>query len=276
MPVFHTACHTLDHQPAWLTWAQGAELFSRVASALGPSLISLCVMPDHVHPITDRPVQRELRVALSGYTRWLNHRAGRRGPLFAPVPEGLVRRGKDKVLRDQRYTELNPCRAGLVTDPLEWPLSTWRDRMGLAFPAVRPRAHDPARWHDYACKDDYVRAGPLPYVIGRRAPEDVEEAVSSVLRVPLERLRARGPARTLLIASLLWLSELPATEIGRRLGMSPQAVRRVDPRGVPGLDVIERVAGDPRFRGLRGSRLDWRSYCERQRRNGRGPEWEWK
>jgi hypothetical protein len=65
--------------------------------------------------------------------------------------------------------------------------------MGLSVPLVRPRANDPARWYAFATRDDYVRAGELPHVVGVRSAAEVEAAVSSVLRTPAGRLRQRGP-----------------------------------------------------------------------------------
>jgi hypothetical protein len=275
MSVFHAPCRTLDHVPAFTTWEEGAELWTRLVRALGDTLVSLCLMPDHFHPVTDRPMTDALRRVTSSYTRWLHHRRGGRGALFEPVPTPLVRRTRDKILRDQRYVELNPCRAGLVDDPLGWPLSTWRDRMGLACPPARPRANDPARWHAYATRDDHVAAADLPYRIGVRDPIDVEHAVSAVTRAPLAAMHFRGPARTLLVASLRRLTELPDAAIARITGLSDRQVRRIDPRRVPGVDIVSRVAGDPSFQGLGSGRLDWRDYCAHQRRNSGAPGWRW-
>jgi hypothetical protein len=218
------ACRTIDWQPAWTTWEEGAELFWR----------------------------------------------------GMPVPEPLVRSGAQKLRRDQRYVELNPCRAGLAADPLEWPLSTWRDRMGLSVPLVRPRANDPARWYAFATRDDYVRAGELPYVVGVRSAADVEAAVSSVLRTPVARLRQRGPARTLLVASLRRLTELGTADIAELVGMSPSAVRAVASAGIGGVGVVERVAGDARFAALGPETLSWRAYARSQRRNADELGWAWR
>lgn len=275
MDAYHTACRTIDWQPAWGSWEEGAELFWRLSDALDGAILALAVMPDHFHSVTTRPATDAVRAALSGYTRWRNHRSGARGCLWMPVPEPLVRSGAQKLRRDQRYVELNPCRAGLVADPLAWPLTTWRDRMGLALPLVRPRANDPARWFAYATRDDYVQAGELPYVVGVRSAADVEAAVSSVLRVPLAALRQRGSARTLLVASLRRLTELGAREIAGVVGMTAAGVRNVDPDTV-GVEVVARVAGDARFAGLGPGTLSWRAYASRQRRNADALEAGWR
>ena len=275
MPMFHTACPTFDHALAFSDLPEGADLFRRVAAAAGSRLVALCVMPDHVHLITTEPVRSRLRGALSGYTRARNHRLGRRGRLFAGVPEALERRGGVKELRDQRYVELNPCRAGLVSDPLAWPLSTWRDRMGFAWPPVRPRARDVARWHAYATRDDYVVADPLPYRFGEADPHDLVGAVSSLMRLPTWKLRERGPARTLLVASLRWSTSLSAADIGDLVGLTGTAVRRVPFREVPGVGLVEQVAGDPRFVALEAMSTRFDRYVRRQRRDAMGAGAAW-
>jgi len=275
MPHLHTVCSTLDHQPAFSDGAEASELFFRVARAAGVHLVALALMPDHVHVLHRVPLQERLRAALSGYTRWRNHRRGRAGGLFGVVPEPLVRRGADKELRDQRYVELNACRARLVTDPLAWPWSTWRDRMGLALPAVRPRAHDVARWHAYATRDDYVQAKDLPYFFGQREPRDVIAAVSALTRRPVAYLRRRSAERRLLVASMRWLTPLSTADIGDLTHLTARTIRRVDPRSEPGRTLVERVAGDPRFCAIDAPLPNRRAYRGRQIRNAAGPSAAW-
>ncbi len=140
---------------------------------------------------------------------------------------------------------------------------------------MRPRARDAARWHAYATRDDYVGAADLPYVFGDRVPADVVAAVSSVTRCPVDGLRRRGDARTLLVAALRWLTPLSPREIGDLTGLSARAVRDVRPREVPGLTIVERVAGDPRFLAVDGALPDLGAYRLRQIRNAQGPGWSW-
>lgn len=273
--VYHLAVSTRRGQLAWTRWDQGVELFVRVSRALGDSLVALCIMPDHVHPLATRDVRVELRAALSGYTRWLQHRIGGRGPLFRPIEPPVVRRSAQKILRDQRYVELNPCRDELVVDPLAWPLSTWRDRLGLAWPPVRDRVNDPARWYEYATRDDYVKAQGLPARTGLRDPDDVEAAVSSLCRCPLPLLYRRGPARNLYVAGLHQLTDLSGAQIARHVGMSARRVR--DLRDHPALPILDRVAGDPRFAPLHPDDLSrtpaWRQYRQRNRRAPLDERW---
>ena len=273
--VYHYVIATLGWQPAWSTWVEGVELFARVAGALGDSLHALCVMPDHVHAIASEDRRRALGAASSGYARWRHHRRGGRGPLFRPIEVPLPRRGLKKILRDQRYVELNPCRAGLVSDPLAYPLSTWRDRMGLAWPLVRPKANDPARWHAYATSDDYVEARGLPGQIGAREPADVEAAVSALCRCPPSALRRRGAPRTLFVCGLRALTPLTTAQVAARADLSIRRVHSM--RDHPALPILERVAGDPRFGLLHAADLTrepaWQRYLRRSRTPPRLDAW---
>ncbi len=252
-------------------WEEGLELFARLLAA-APNPLALCVMPDHIHLVHREDRRTALAPALRGYARWWNARRGRRGALWGRqprvdfVPRGVKRR---RVLR---YVHLNPCRARLVSDPLAWPLSTYRDALGLALdPACAPSV-DPIRLHAYTTGDDSVSFAVQPPGGGhlpegeRAALRAIEGAVSEISRVPLLALRRRGVARSLAVRSARALTAIGVSRIASHFDISRQAVYAMGEAKEREVELVARVAGDERFAGLatddprlfreRGKRLD--------------------
>lgn len=116
-------------------------------SAAFPELHALCVMPDHIRLILpDRPGLR-LGHAMSAYARWVvAHRPRASETRWSPHPPAEAIPDALHLRRTLRYVLLNPCRAGLARDPLAWPWSTHRDRVGFAATPVGPiETHLPLR-----------------------------------------------------------------------------------------------------------------------------------
>ena len=252
------------------TWEEGAWLWHRLVEEL-PGVLAMCVMPDHVHVLHDRDVAVPLAGVMRAYARWRNHRRGERGPVWRHGGRPAEVRGRLKRWRNEKYVHLNPCRAGLVRDPLAWPLSTYRDAVGLALRPARARAPDVHEYHRKTCADDHVDAGELPLGWGaNRSPEEVLCAVSGLARLPERRLQVRGPARTLCARVLRSLTEATPAEIGLVTGLSQRQLRRISAGRDDPVRLVERVAGDLRFGRLGGgdlSRLvEWQAYRHRNRR----------
>jgi putative transposase len=95
----------------------------------GVSVWAYCLMPNHVHLILSpkRPegLARAVGEAHRRYTLIVNQRQGWQGYLwqgrFASFPMD-----SRHLIGAVRYVLLNPLRAGLVSDPLEWPHSSAR------------------------------------------------------------------------------------------------------------------------------------------------------
>lgn len=247
--MYHTVARTrqglLFHTPS-----QARRLWVTVLRA-APGLGALCLMPNHLHLQHPRELPG-LPQALAGYSRWLNAQRGHRGPLFAPVPAPTFAEGPQKVRRDARYIHLNPCRARMVRDPLAWPWSTYRDRVGLSLAPALPRAPDVARLHRYVSSDPSVQVDGTELPSG---PLDsscwaLQAAVSELLRVPLSTLGRRSPARTLWLQCLVALSEEPVSILALRVGVDRSTLRRLPPLPPARLALVLRVSGDPRFPGI--------------------------
>lgn len=224
---------------------EGVDLFHRLDRL---PVEALCLMPDHVHLVAPRDVRRRLAALLSGWARRCNARRQERGALVGQLPDGVPLVDRQKQLRAIRYVHLNPSRAGLVQDPLAWPLSTHRDAVGLTGRRVGPARR--AEWfHRYVSGDPSVDplGSPLPREgMGKASLEQVLAAVSAVTRTPVERLR--GPqTRSLAVAAAAELTDASVTRVASALGCGRTVMYEV--RAVPGEDVarVARVIGDPRF-----------------------------
>jgi hypothetical protein len=195
--------------------------------------------------------------------------------LPASPPEPL--NDSKHLKRTLRYVALNPCRDKLASDPLAWPFSGHRDAVGLAIPGVLPVVRDPVWHHSYVSGDPSVRVDgtELPFGMqGMRSAtvEQVTHAVSALSRTTLDQLRQRGPARTLLVQSLVACTPLSKRAVARELGMSHGPVCQTDAIPEGALRCVERVLCDVRFPPLLDQELhrtwEWRRYREARARKG--------
>lgn len=260
----HRVSHTLAGHLAFTTHDQARHLRDLVLIQV-PDPLALCLMPDHVHRVHSRPVSAALGTALGAYARWRNHQLGRSGALWKRQPTPQLIAGRTKQNRQVRYVHLNPCRAGLVRDPLAWPWSTHRDRVGLAVPGIRSRDRDPAAFHAYVSSDPTVHptGTRLPLGDDRASPSDVFAAVGALTRSPADAMFRRGPQRQLLLQSLRTLCDGPPEALA---GVSRATFFRVATQRSPAGALVARVAGDPRFEALAEGDLrpTWGRYRSRR------------
>jgi hypothetical protein len=242
-----------DHRDARALWTAVTRAF--------PDLVALCIMPNHVHLLLghdDRP--RRLPRALSAWARWRNWRAGSSGGWWLPctLPEDVNDEKKER--RILRYVLLNPCRAGLVADPLAWPWSTHRDRVGFADPGVGPRERLAARFHEYVSGDPSVavEGTELPKVVqAQRSWVSIRDTVCSITRSTSATLTKRGRTRALAVETG-WIHGLKAPELAAATAMTERQVYRVVEDlplfgakiADPGLHACVNAVGDPRLEGI--------------------------
>lgn len=263
--MFHLVARARPGNLLFRRWVEGRALWASLARAF-PEQEASCLMPDHVHLVLPHadPGARLARV-MSGYARWRNRHRRARGPVWAthPAPEAISDR--DHLRRTVRYVHLNPCRARLVTDPLAWPFSTHRDRVGFAAPPVVAAVPDPPRFHQWVSADPTVALVGTALPTTRYEPAtwaEVLEATAAVYRCPTHEVYARGPARVVAMQAA-WVHGLRArAELAGLAGVDTvtvwRAVRGVPERGarVDGvLGAVVRAVGDPRFFDLHAADL---------------------
>ena len=237
------------------TTEEACRLWARLRSAF-PNAKAMCLMGNHVHLQHPEDVRLKLACVMAAHARSLSGRYGPPGQLMEPVPAPSFAGKPRRVRRETRYIHLNPCRAGLVSDPLSWPWSTYREALGLG---LRRGVADPWRLHQYTAQDETVEPGSeLPMAGPNPDIWQLQGAVSELLCMPIDQLQRRGPGRRLWVQAARELTDLPSREIAQRVGISASAVRRVGPLPEAAQSCIERLAGDPRFPGIPAGPVPWR------------------
>ena len=252
--MYHHVSRTRSGQ-LFHTTEEACRLWARLRAAF-PNAKAMCLMGNHLHLQHPENVRLKLASVMAAHARSLSGRYAPPGQFMEPGPAPSFAGKARRARRETRYIHLNPCRAGLVCDPLSWPWSTYRDAVGLG---TGQAVTDPWRLHQYTAQDDSVRPGSeLP--IAGDIPDiwQLQAAVSELLCVPVDQLRRRGQARRLWVQAARELSDLPAAAIAERVGLSSSAVRRVGPLPETARRSLERLAGDPRFPGIPPGDSPWR------------------
>lgn len=100
-------------------------------------LYAYCWMKNHVHmalQVSDQPLSKLMQNISQRYTYWFNKRHGRIGHLFHGRYKAILV-DKDAYLKELiRYIHLNPVRANIVTDPIDYHFSSHASYAGSARP----------------------------------------------------------------------------------------------------------------------------------------------
>lgn len=227
-----------------------------------PEALTLILMPNHLHLDTPHPDPDDrLADAMRAYARWRNHHRHESGEVWDVHPPAKVPADAQHARRARRYTLLNPVRAKLCTDPLEWPWSLHRELVGFGFTPGFSLESRPVRFHDYVSRDkDFNPNGSALPVGCFNAVKlgDVIEAVCGVTRCFSDEVLLRGRPRTLVLRTA-WAHEIFDTALlAAQVGASQRTVQRVvvgtPSRGGRFLDrelaACVRAVGDGRFTSL--------------------------
>ncbi|MFO1355319.1 MAG: transposase [Gammaproteobacteria bacterium] len=100
-----------------------------------------CLMTNHVHLVLlprreDTGISGLMRRLSARQGRYVNRLEGRLGTLWCGRFHCSVVDSDAYLLACLRYVELNPVRAGIAAHPQEYPWSSYRERMGMAQPAL--------------------------------------------------------------------------------------------------------------------------------------------
>ncbi len=90
-------------------------------------LHAYCWMKNHVHmalQIKDKPLSKLMQNIAQRYTHWFNKRYDRVGHLFQGRYKAILVDEDAYLLELIRYIHLNPVRANIVTDPIDYLLSS--------------------------------------------------------------------------------------------------------------------------------------------------------
>ncbi len=105
------------------------------------------------------------------YVRYINDAYARTGTLWEGRYKSHLVANDEHLLRCYRYIELNPARAGMVTQAVDYPWSSYRhNALGLPDPLIHPHAcyrqlvgteadllQIYREWAQHACEEDATR-----------------------------------------------------------------------------------------------------------------------
>lgn len=175
-----------------------------------PEALSLALMPNHVHiDLPHADLGGRMRDMMAAFALWRNHYRGESGRVWEPYPAVRQPNDADHARRLRRYTLLNPVRAKLVGDPLEWPWSLHRECVGFGFTPGFGVERGAAAFHRYVSQDETNLTGSkLPVgTFGGVKVADVVDAVCGVTRSFAAEIRRRGTAGTMFLKTA-WAHEL--------------------------------------------------------------------
>jgi len=110
------------------------ELLQEGVQRYGHRILGFCCMGNHVHlavQVADEPLSQIMQNLSFRYTRWINRKWGRTGHVFQGRYKAILIDADSYLLELIRYIHLNPVRAGLVGDPVDYAWSGHRAYLGL-------------------------------------------------------------------------------------------------------------------------------------------------
>lgn len=272
MLVFHMTARCSVARAA-LSSEPLAPLAWRALRRAFPGALGAVLMPNHLHLIAVEPSAEvalaKLRAVMSGVRRSTSggKLVWERAPAPVLVPDAF------HLQRQLRYLALNPSRAGLVADPLEWVWSTHRDVIGAVIdPWVRAETiarrlgralDDFALWqHTYVSADPsvHIDGTPLPLEALRSALSAfplgvIASAARAATRASAAEVCRRSPTRALFLDLARACGWKDAEVVAAACNARPNAVRWHARQGRTPPRAAWLCLGDERLRRLEGDGL---------------------
>ncbi len=266
MSYFHQVARLRPRTLDLLEPALAPRVWSSLRRTFPLALVVL-LMPTHVHLILAALAADDLRHqaarALARAVRGLGRHT------WEPLPPPELLRDRSQLRRSLRYVPLNPCRWGLVDDPLAWQWSSYRDLFGASVdPWIEPArlamvlGEDDAgflgSWHQYVSSDRSVAEDGTP---PPRSPLSIEgngpiygiqdflAATAAATRTPVGEVLASPSSRRLLVALADRAGWSDPTALSQVTSLPERTVRRYRSAAPPaGLDAALACLAEPRLR----------------------------
>lgn len=121
------ACDESDHHHLYFLLQSGVERY-------GHRIHGFCCMTNHIHlaiQVAENPLSEIMQNLSFRYTRWINKKASRTGHLFQGRYKAILVDTDSYLLELIRYIHLNPVRAGITNDPVDYAWSSHRCYLGM-------------------------------------------------------------------------------------------------------------------------------------------------
>jgi len=115
--------------------AKFLDVLGQVATDFNWICHAYCLMTNHYHLVIETPdsnLSKGMRQLNGVFTQYSNRRHGRSGHLFQGRFKAILVDGDSYLLELARYVVLNPVRARMVSQPGEWPWSSYAAMVGVA------------------------------------------------------------------------------------------------------------------------------------------------
>lgn len=134
---YHVFNRGVNKQPIFLS-NQDYYFFLKKLSDLKQkfdhSVYAYCLMPNHFHlSIQTRkvPISKIMASLTTSHSVYFNKKHGRLGPVFQNRFKSILIENDPYFLKLSQYIYLNPVKAGLVEDPIDYQFSSIREVLGL-------------------------------------------------------------------------------------------------------------------------------------------------
>jgi putative transposase len=162
----HVIARGVNRQPCFFDHGDYSAYLTDVsdaAAAAGCAIHAYVLMTNHVHLLVtghqQRSVSRMMQSVGRRYVRRINAARNRTGTLFQGRFRASLIESERYLLACMRYIELNPVRAGMVSDPSQYRWSSYRaNAMARYDPLVLPHAEYVALGSDAASRADRYRS----------------------------------------------------------------------------------------------------------------------
>jgi hypothetical protein len=241
-------------------WRRLRERFDRCAASV--------LMPTHFHLVAETRNLVQARGALSSWIGAITKVWFPRKRIWEPLPPPNRIPDAHHLMRQIRYVHLNPCRDGLVPDPMQWEWSTHREALGAVAPVWMDMARIAAAWKKPLSRfpvelHRYVSGDPSVHPAGSPPPRPISSIVapySAIAQAAImatrsssgDHLRHGTLARRLAVHLARRIGAHKMEELAGFLGITPRAVFQIaacalTPAEEAALQAALRVLCEPRF-----------------------------
>lgn len=114
-------------------FTKNLQLLKHYKRKLSLRLFGYCLMPNHVHLIVHLKEPEKLGYFMQAltqvYTVWFNKKYKKSGHLWQGRFKSMVVQEDEYLLQCVYYIETNPVRANIIGSPVDYPWSSYRDRV---------------------------------------------------------------------------------------------------------------------------------------------------